>query len=108
MARRWPWLLAAFVLVALTIAGLWLNRPTWGYCIEEGPNRGCDVGVFSLAATVGTIGLAILLVVYVGFVAAATGQRVSPVRIIGLAVLVIASIASFALLVTPIEAVPMP
>jgi hypothetical protein len=105
--RRWPWLLAAVLLVGATIAGLWLLRPTYGYCIEAGPHAGCGDGVFSLAAVIGTIGLAALLVVYVALVITTRGPRILHVRVIGLAALVVAAIAAFALLGAPLEQIPL-
>lgn len=88
--RALPWALPAVVLTGVWILLLWLSRPTWAYCVD-GPDpstSGCESGTLSLAAVVGTVLLAALLVGYLVLALVVRGPRRRVVLGIGFAVLV--------------------
>ena len=106
--KRTSWIIIAVaaVLVAASTLYFWLNRPEWGYCIEEGPNRGCETGQFSANAVAGTIAVVVGLALLVLGVLVARGRAwVIPVAIAAFAVLLV---VGWVLQITPLEEVPMP
>ena len=92
MTERTGWiaLAVAGVLAVASIAFFWLNLPEWGYCIEDGPHQGCEMGVFTSNAIAGT------LAVLVGLVSVVVGLIVAGVMLLvavfgGIATVVAAS-----------------
>ena len=108
MTERTGWiaLAVAGVLAVASIAFFWLNLPEWGYCIEDGPHQGCEMGVFTSNAIVGTLAVLVGLVsVVVGLIVARGRRGVVAIAITACAVLLL---VGWVLQLVPLEEVPMP
>lgn len=98
--------MAAGVLAVASIVFYWLNLPEWGYCIEEGPHQGCEVGVFTSNAITGTLAVVIgLATIVVGLIIARGRRWVVAIAIATFAVLLV---VGWVLQLVPLEEVPMP
>ena len=98
--------MAAGVLAVASIVFYWLNLPEWGYCIEEGPHQGCELGVFTSNAIAGTLAVLVgLATIVVGLIVAKGRRSVVAITISAFAVLLV---VGWVLQVVPLEEVPMP
>ncbi len=96
----------AGVLAVASIVFYWLNLPEWGYCIEEGPHQGCEVGVFTSNAITGTLAVLVgLATIVVGLIVAKGRRWVGAIVIAAFAVLLL---AGWVLQLVPLEEGPMP
>ena len=96
----------AGVLAVASIVFYWLNLPEWGYCIEDGPHQGCELGVFTSNAIAGTLAVVVgLASIVVGLIVAKGRQWVVAIAIAAFAVLLV---VGWVLQVVPLEEVPMP
>ena len=108
MTKRTGWiaLTVAGALAAASIVFFWLNLPEWGYCIEEGPHQGCEMGVFTSSAIAGTVAVVVgVLVLVVSALVAGGRARVLVLGSAGFAVLLL---VGWVLQLVPLEEVPMP
>ena len=108
MTKRTGWiaLTVAGALSAASIVFFWLNLPEWGYCIEEGPHRGCETGVFTSGAIAGAVAVLVgLATLVVGLIVAKGRGGVIAIAITAFAVLLV---VGWVLQVVPLEEVPMP
>ena len=98
--------MAAGVLAVASIVFYWLNLPEWGYCIEDGPHQGCEVGVFISNAITGTLAVLVgLTTIVVGLIVAKERRWVVAISIAAFAVLLV---VGWVLQLVPLEEVPMP
>ena len=98
--------MAAGVLAVASIVFFWLNLPEWGYCIEDGPHQGCELGVFTSNAIAGTLAVVVgLAAIVIGLIVAKRRRWVDATAIAAFAVLLI---VGWVLQIVPLEEVPMP
>lgn len=107
---RWPWIVVAIagVVAAASTAYYWLNRPSWGYCIDGEDFGYCDDGVFSSNAIVGSAILAVALVGLVLTVVLARGPRRRQIVIVAVAVFAVLLVVAWVLQLVSLEQVPIP
>lgn len=108
MRRTLPWLVPAIAVAALAIAWFWTHLPEWAFCIEEGPNRGCEEGTFVSNAIAGTVVLVIAVIGQLVAVITARGTHRTGILIassVGFAILLLVALA---LQVVPLDEVPIP
>ena len=99
-------LAVAGVLAVASIVFFWLNLPEWGYCIEEGPHQGCEIGVFTSNAIAGTVMVLVGLATLVVGLIVAKGRRW--VVTVVIAAFVVLLLAGWVLQLVPLEQVQMP
>ena len=102
----WITVVVAGVVAAASIVFFWLNRPEWAYCIEAGPNQGCESGEYVSNAIAGTAAVSLGLVLLLVGLVVARGRRVIVIIAVALfvALLLTASVLQFVWL----EDIPFP
>jgi hypothetical protein len=110
IVQRGAWVLvgSGAVVAAASIVFFWLNLPEWGYCIEEGPNRGCETGEFTSNAIAGTAAVLVGLALLVFGVVLARGERRRLVIAIAIAAFLALLLVGWVLQHAPLEEIPMP
>jgi hypothetical protein len=101
--------IAVAVAGALAVASIvfyWLNLPEWGYCIEDGPHQGCEVGVFISNAITGTLAVLVGLATIVVGLIVAKGRR--GIVVIAISAFALLLLGGWVLQLATLEEVPMP